>query len=294
MLRRRLPLIAALTVGGCFALTALGIAFWSGLTWPRLQPRPASQELFPGIHYQRQVRQSPRLQVIHIVSVDLRTDGLRFLVTPGDPDAELPLKARTTTSFLQEFNLDLAVNGDGFTPWHSYHLLDYYPHSGDPVEPVGFAASQGTMYSAETDDEPVLYISRTNQARFNTPTGRIYNAISGNLMLVQDGQALSFPDDGPEPRSAVGLDKANRRLFIVVVDGRQPGYSEGASLDELAELFISLGAHTAMNLDGGGSSSLAAEGGLGGAELLNTPINHGIPGWQRPVANHLGVSVQTR
>ncbi len=269
-----------------FLVAAAGSWIW---LYARPQPKPVTRQLFQGVQYQREVRQSPRPLVIHIVTIDLRTPGLRFLVTPGDPEAELSSKARTTTRFLKEFDLQVAVNGDGFTPWRSNTILDYYPHSGDPVEPVGLAASQGTLYSALSDAEPVLYISRTNQARFNTPTARIYNAISGNLMLVEQGQALSGLDESRQPRTAIGLDKAARRLIIVVVDGRQPGYSEGASLDELAGILLAHGAHTAMNLDGGGSSTLAVQDALGGASLLNSPINNGIPGRQRPVANHLGI-----
>lgn len=255
----------------------------------RPQPKPASRDLFEGVHYAREVRNSPRPMVIHVLTIDLRAEGIELLVTPGDPDAELPSQARTTSQFLQEFGVQIAVNGDGFEPWHSNSLLDYYPHSGELVEPVGYAASRGTVYSELSDAEPVLYISRGNLARFNTPTGRVYNAISGNQMLVEQGQALSGLQDDPQPRTALALDKQARRLIIVVVDGRQPGYSQGATLEELAQIILEYGGHFGMNMDGGGSSTLVMRDGLGGAVALNSPINHGLRGWQRPVANHLGI-----
>jgi exopolysaccharide biosynthesis protein len=107
-------------------------------------------------------------------------------------------------------------------------------------------------------------------------------------MLVQNGQVLPDLDGEAQPRSAIGLDKSGRRLILVVVDGRQPRYSQGATLEELAAILIDHGAHTAMNLDGGGSTSLAIQKGSHVA-LLNSPINHGIPGWERPVGNHLGI-----
>jgi len=227
--------------------------------------------------------------VIHIITITLREKGISFLVTPGNPEDELPVEARTTSKFLDDFNLQLAVNGDGFTPWYSNNLLDYYPHSGDPVNPIGFAASQGLVYSQSTDDEPVLYISRTNRARFNNPIGGIFNAISGNLMLLRNGQRSSSLDNEPQPRTAIALDKKSRQLILVVVDGRQTGYSEGATLDELVDILIAHGAYNAMNLDGGGSSTIVMEGVNGKPILLNSPINNGIPGQERPVANHLGV-----
>jgi exopolysaccharide biosynthesis protein len=76
------------------------------------------------------------------------------------------------------------------------------------------------------------------------------------------------------------------------VDGRQPFYSEGATFAELADLLIDFGAHYAMSLDGGGSSTLVIEGEDGLPEILNSPIDSYIPGRERPVANHLGITVK--
>jgi exopolysaccharide biosynthesis protein len=75
------------------------------------------------------------------------------------------------------------------------------------------------------------------------------------------------------------------------VDGRQPFYSEGITLNELARLMISLGAQDAMNLDGGGSSTMVVASKDGQPRILNSPIDNYIPGRERPVANHLGVYV---
>jgi exopolysaccharide biosynthesis protein len=253
--------------------------------------------------------------VIHVVTVDLREPGVSLLVTPGDPKEELPLTARTTSKFLDEFGVQIAVNGDGFSPWHSNGIFDYYPHTGDPVEPTGFAASQGTVYSPDTDAEPTLYISRTGQARFNSPGSKAYNAISGNLMLIEKGLAVvaqaagqqnekpkdekvrnrpvmdepSNGQDVPQPRTALAVDKSGRRLLLVVVDGRQPNYSEGTTLAELAEILLAHGGYTGMNLDGGGSTTLVMEGSGGRPVLLNSPVHQRIPGRERPVGNHLGV-----
>ena len=255
----------------------------------RVQPRPVERLLFQGIGYQRLVRRSPRALVIHLVTVDLRTAGLSFLVTPGEAGKELPLAARTSSKFLKEFDLQLVINGDGFQPWRSGTIFNEYPRQGDPVAPIGLAASRGQIYAQPSDNEPVLYISRTNQARFNTPIGRVYNAISGNRMLLERGELAVDLVSDPEPRTAVGLDQRSRRLILVVVDGRQPGYSEGMTLDELAQLLLEAGAFNAMNMDGGGSSTLVVEGLFGQAQVLNSPVNRQVPGRERPVGNHLGI-----
>ena len=58
---------------------------------------------------------------------------------------------------------------------------------------------------------------------------------------------------GLNPRSAVGYYEPGHYCFVVI-DGRQPGYSKGATLMQLAQLFESLGCKEAYNLDGGKSA----------------------------------------
>ena len=252
-------------------------------------PIPVRQQLFDGIVYYRRVHFLPRPFIAHIITVDLQTPGLQFLVTPGNPQAERPLEARTTSQFLREFDMQVAVNGDGFTPWHSNNPLDYFPHPGDPVKPNGTAASQGVIYATGT--ESTLHISADNVVSFTPPESGIYNAISGDRMLVENGAPTDGLDDGTvAPRTAIGLDGSGQKLIIVVIDGRQPLYSQGATLSELAEIMLYYGADTAMNLDGGGSSTLVVQGPLG-PRVLNSPIDNTIPGRERAVGNHLGVFI---
>ena len=89
------------------------------------------------------------------------------------------------------------------------------------------------------------------------------------------------------PRTAVGLAHDGRELILVVVDGRQKPYSDGMTLRELAELFRSLGATQALNLDGGGSSTfvLADSTAPGGVRILNRPSDK----TERAVGNALAV-----
>ncbi len=284
---------AAARRGGCCVALALAALAGSLLWWfwPRLRPQPRPverQTLFRGVVYTRRVSRSPRPLVVHIVRVDTKAEGIAFLVTPGDPQSDLPLRARTTSQFAREFGVQIAVNGDGFTPWGGRGFWDEYPRPGDRVAPIGFAASQGVVYSQDTDSEPTLYIGRNNQISFERPVGGIYNALSGNAWLVRRGKAAALEAGEPAPRTAAGLSKNGRYLYLVVVDGRQPGYSEGLTLPELAALLVELGAATAINLDGGGSSTLARAGRLGPA-VLNSPVHRGRPGRERPVGNHLGV-----
>jgi hypothetical protein len=289
-LARRILRGGLLLVVGLLLLVG-GLWFWYT---HRPVPDSLQQRLFEGVTYVRDVRRQPRPLIIHVVSVELSAPGIGFLVTPGDPLQELPLRARKTSQFLAEFGVQVAVNGDFFKPWHSNSPWDYYPHVGDPVDASGFASSMGLVYSTDRWERPTLYLSRDNRASFDAPPGEVYNAISGNLMLVQEGQIASqLPsssyNDEPHPRTAIALDRNGQRLIVIVVDGRQPNYSEGATLIELAEIILAYGGHAALNLDGGGSTTLVVEAESGQPTLLNSPIDNRIPGRERPVANHLGI-----
>ncbi len=109
-------------------------------------------------------------------------------------------------------------------------------------------------------------------------------------MLVEKGQIPANLDDTVlEPRTAIGVSSNGRWMLWIVVDGRQPGYSEGCTLTELADMLIKYGgAYNAINLDGGGSSAMVLDDGSG-SQVLNSPIEGGIAGQERMVANHLGV-----
>jgi exopolysaccharide biosynthesis protein len=71
--------------------------------------------------------------------------------------------------------------------------------------------------------------------------------------------------DEPQPRTSAGI-SASGDLILVTIDGRQPGYSLGVTLAGEASLMLSLGAVSAMNLDGGGSTAMAVQG-----KLVNRP-----------------------
>jgi phosphodiester glycosidase len=261
----------------------------------RPAPIPMKQKLYEGVTYRRIVKVTPRPMMIHIIIIDTKVKGISFLVTPPDSKSDKPLNARTTSQFRQEFGVQIAINGDGFSPWWSHSPADYYPHVGDPVAPWGFTASGGNIYSTgdptRPGTEPTLYISRRNALSFNNRPGNVYNAISGDRMLVKQGKVVDDLDaTSLNPRTAIGINPNGRYLILMVVDGRQPFYSEGVTFAELAQLMKDQGAFFAMALDGGGSSTLVVEQN-GEPVVMNSPIDNYIPGRERPVANHLGIFI---
>lgn len=281
---------------GSIALVSALIA--GGLFWYTHRPLPSNalRILFQGIEYTREVREGP--VIVHVVKIDLTAPGVRFIVTPHTPTQGWVLAGRTTSQFLSEFDLQLAINGDFFDPWRDYGLWDYYPHVGDPVNVRGLSASNGDVYTggySPPDHYATIYISADNQVSFTRPgSSSIYNAISGNMMLVIDGEAQPMDElnsylSQPHPRTAIALDQTEQTLILVLVDGRQPNYSEGVTMPELIAIVQDYGGYNALNLDGGGSVTLAIEGADGNPIILNSPIHSRIPGLERIIANHLGI-----
>ena len=294
---RWLGLVASLLIA-CIAVALLGGGGYLFWFYHRPVPEPTRQMLFEGVMYIREVRTDPRPMVIHVMLVDLTVPGIEFLVTPGQPpvsvsDTNGRLPARTTSQFLKEFGVQAAINGGDFEPWRAVTPWDYYPHVGDPVNVIGFTSSRGIVYSTSHPEVPTLYISSDNKASFQRPIGPVHNAVSGLSMILQNGRWIG-PRRGPdtralEPRTAVALDKDARTLILVVVDGRQPNYSEGATLPELAAIAQQYGADSAMNQDGGGSSTLVMQGPAGEPVVLNSPIDGYLPGRERAIGNQLGI-----
>jgi hypothetical protein len=110
-------------------------------------------------------------------------------------------------------------------------------------------------------------------------------AITGNQFLIDDGLVKVVDDRELHPRTAIGIDRDTRRILLLVIDGRQ-SFSRGYTMVELAELMMDLGADEALNLDGGGSSTMVARLPSGEVGVVNSPSD----GRQRSVANGLGVT----
>lgn len=258
------------------------------------RPSSIAQNLFPGVTYLRKDLASPRPIVVHVLAIDLQAQKLEFLVTPSSNNTDV-LCARTTPQFLEEFKLHAAINGGYFSylDANSFPPKKVCPNGGDPVRISDYAASRGKVYSPKKTAQPVVHIAKKNQVQFNKEPGQVFNAVSGDRMVVTDGKVVkNLAAQVPNPRTAIGLSKNGRWLTLMVVDGRQTGYSEGVTFPELAELLISYGVHTGANMDGGGSSTMALRGFDGKARVLNSPIEMNQPGRERPVGNHLGLFIK--
>jgi hypothetical protein len=118
---------------------------------------------------------------------------------------------------------------------------------------------------------------------------RVKEVVGGFTRIIHNGANYAlqgYAEDGGtstfattrHPRTAVGFNQDSTRLMMVVVDGRQPALSLGMNLIELADFMLGLGCQEAVNLDGGGSSTMVIRD-----KVVNSPSD----GWERSVANAL-------
>jgi hypothetical protein len=120
---------------------------------------------------------------------------------------------------------------------------------------------------------------RSMRLRWSLGWDGVFDVVGGIPILVKDGQmavqACSSSFCRRNPRTAIGWTN-DGRVLLVVIDGRQPRWSTGASLVETARVMMDLGAVQALNLDGGGSSTMVVEN-----EVVNRPSD----GHERRISN---------
>ena len=150
--------------------------------------------------------------------------------------------------------------------------------ASSPIPPDGFVLSAGRDWN----DDPFKKLFVGRNVRLANRRGITRDAdgfvaediTNGVALLVKDGRievtwelekaAKAFVENR-HPRTAVAKLK-DGKFLMVTVDGRQPGISVGMNLQELAEYLFNLGATDAMNLDGGGSTTMYLDG-----KVVNTP-----------------------
>jgi len=237
---------------------------------------------------------------IHVVTVDTTAPGVRFKLSP--PGGTRETVRQTTLEFLREEHAQVAVNAHFFLP---------FPSADPDADVIGLAASDGVVYSrceapvqafALVADAPALVIDRGNHAAIVRCAAAAdpWIALAGSAQIVTEGRVTvpvyrdaRHPDgaltptadysnahswyDLPRARTAIGLTRDNRSLVLFVVESSASGEASGMAVGEVARRLVDdYGVWNALNLDGGGSTSLAVDGRL---------VTHG----SRAVASSLAI-----
>jgi exopolysaccharide biosynthesis protein len=222
-----------------------------------------------------------------VLKISLQTPGLSFLATPSNGERPGETDSQKTSTFLTENQLQAAINGSPFDIVH--------PTEGRPQDVKGLLISNGELISSASKF-PYLAITKKNRARLYaaaTPFPKdAWNAIGGFALILEKGKATQRGDKKVHPRTAVALSADGKTMYWIAIDGRQFFWSAGASLAEVASLCQDLGASEAINLDGGGTTTMVIADEKGKAQTLNRPIASHIPGEERPAGSHLGLRVK--
>ncbi len=244
---------------------------------------------FLGVTHTHIETTNPRLLDMHLVTIDLGAPGIGFAVTPSNGSAAGETVGKTTRQFLGDQKVQVAING-GFSAWVS----------GSNYDVQGLAATRGEIYSSfEQYRTFALDISADNVATIlRSPSGTgtahypdipLYNTLAGEARLLRDGSIVApTANETLHPRTAVGLSGDQRTLYLFTVDGRNTGHSLGVTRPELADFMRMFGATDAINLDGGGSTTLVFADPV--ARLVNVPVGvNDVPGTERVVGSNFGV-----
>ncbi|MGB0563710.1 MAG: phosphodiester glycosidase family protein [Spirulinaceae cyanobacterium] len=308
---RQRPWLRGVVSGMVLIVTLLPLIVYAGFVLRRSPRTAVERELFQGVAYERQVRNQPRPLMIHIVTVDLTVPGVEVVVSPGAalaPAAHNPAvnetAANTTSGFVQAAQVQVATNGSFFYPFREKTPWDYAPRVGDRAKVLGQAIAAGEIYAERRDPwQPLCVLPLPDSAsqrlvispQTTCPVGTAF-ALSGGPLLLEQGQPARREPVGsehkPYARLVVAIDQPGTRLWLIAIDGKQPFYSEGMTLPEVTALAQELGADRALNLDGGGSTTLV-QATPNQPQLLNAPVHAKIPMLERPVANHLGIRARS-
>lgn len=146
----------------------------------------------------------------------------------------------------------------------------------------GILSGHGTAASAlnfiNVGDTIKVYMGLSNALN------KLDQLIGGGPVIIQNGVNIGSTVD-VHPRTSIGFNQDSTKLFLFTVDGRQPGYSVGMSLYQLADYMIKWGVYQGLNLDGGGSTTMWVRG-----EIVNSPSD---AGGERSVSNSLLIISET-
>jgi exopolysaccharide biosynthesis protein len=175
-----------------------------------------------------------------------------------------------TSAIAEDHNAIFAINGD----YYGFRDTGIVIRNGVVYRDEG--ARQGLAFYK--DGTVKVYDETTTTADQLIADG-VWNTLSFGPSLLNNGEIASGIEDvevdtnfgnhsiqGEQPRTAVGVIDENHLVFVVV-DGRSPGYSAGVTMTGLAQIMKDLGATTAYNIDGGGSSTMYFNG-----SLVNNPL----------------------
>lgn len=211
---------------------------------------------------------------IYVADIQLTSaDALKTGLAQGSYGKNLK---QTTSEMAEEYNAILAINGD------------YYG-----ARETGFVLRNGTLYRDRASDREALVISDNGNLQIleeqNTSAQSLLESGAQQVLsfgpgLIQEGQICvdkyTEVDQATHSNPRTAIAQVGELHYLMVVSDGRTSRSEGLSLYQMAEFLQGLGAQTAYNLDGGGSSTMWFNG-----QIINEPVNRGSKISERSVSD---------
>lgn len=247
-------------------------------------------ELFEGVRLTSRIQREPRGLRVHIVQIDPSAPGIEFMVTPPNgPEQPRDTTSQTTRAFLEEHGLQLAINAHFFSPW---------PAEDDYANLLGLAVSDGEAYApfrpnwrqafvvTDAGEATIVEHDEAEEIGYGTaPPVEVRHGVGTNERILRAGTVTASWEE-LHPRTAIGVSSEGHALFLVA-DGRQGRFSEGLTTPEVAEILLEFGATDAINMDGGGSTTLVVADDE--PRLVNRPVGYLVPGTERENGSNIGI-----
>ena len=269
-------------------------------------PRERVGRPFPGVRHIHRTQSEPRLLDMHIVEIDLTTPGLRFRFTESNgPDVPGDTTAETTRDYLERVGARVAINAasDFADAAGPQYRNNYYVSVSDGVRVSPFKYGESAVNVGRDNVVTVVDQDPADRAAgkaddASSPPVELYNAIGAKNRILAGGKNVggihyngvdcdkNCSCRAPHPRTAVGVSGDGKRMLILVVDGRRPGHSMGMTTAEVAGVLLEYGATDAVNLDGGGSTTLVF------ADPAPRVVNRPSDGRERAVGGNLAILLQ--
>ena len=253
-------------------------------------------DLHTSIKHARVNLTTPRTLAINVLRVDLRDPNIRFTTTgraANWSENNVETTKQTTRGFITSTRAAgvpvlVAINASPWTPWPAP-----VPDPGH-ANLYGLAVANGRVVSPG-DGYHTMIVGRNLTPSMATTTSAtpvtdVLQAASGFSFCLRN----ATPQNGSgtnEPRTGYGLSQDGLFLFFMTVDGRQSGYSDGCTVYELGDFLRQFGAYTGLEMDGGGSTTMATYNtSTSSAQLLNVPSGRLFGSVaERAVGNNWGV-----
>jgi len=232
--------------------------------------------------------------VYYLATADITRSDVNIYANYNDNDASVWKMARVkdqmeaaerkhtdpnnTEHYIPNYRAVVGTNAD------FYNMSNGCPGGALVMEGVEYhGIGSENFFGILKDGTPII----GGSAEWNAHKGELQEAVGGDIWLVRNGKIVpSAPANyynNRASRTCVGI-TYDGQVVLMVLDGRQEPFSAGGSAIEIAQIMLDAGCVSAINLDGGGSSTFAARG--EGSETISV-VNRPSDGYERSVSSSL-------